>query len=326
MPKKEAAPAVSGNTASGPKIKNDVRIIPPPPPKNKKPTAPMEAPQNLARAGAPFRIGEDGVYKVERDETTDTEKVTWVFSLLLVIALTRDQDEQNWGLLLRLQTPSKKWHQWAMPKSSLSNNSYKEILLSMGLQMKHWAQKDLFHYLMSAQPPQLVTCVQKVGWHGNTYVLPDICYGPPDKEPVILQSPTPIRIYREKGTLEEWQEHIGRFCMGNSRLAFSVSVAFASVMLKVVGMNGAGFHIVGMSSTGKSTALIVAASVCGGEDYPRRWRTTGNAVESWALIHNNNLLILDEMSQVSAKDAAEIAYMLANGQGKGRANKDGSAK
>ena len=161
------------------------------------------------------------------------------------------------------------------------------------------------------------------------YVLPDACYGPPGKEPIILQSSMHINIYRVQGKLEEWQEHIGRFCIGNSRLAFSVSVAFASVMLKIVGMSGAGLHIVGMSSTGKSTVLIVAASVCGGggeNGFTRRWRTTGNALESWALAHNNNLLPLDEISQVSAREAAEIAYMLANGQGKGRANKDGSAK
>ena len=208
-------------------------------------------------------------------------------------------------------------------------HAYREILLSMGLQIEHWAQKHLYQYLMSAKPQAFVTCVQKVGWYGNAYVLPDACYGPPGKERIILQSSIPINIYRERGSLAEWQENIGRFCIDNSRLAFSVATAFAAVMLKIVGMNGAGFHIVGMSSTGKSTALIVAASVCGGggeNGFIRRWRTTGNALESWALAHNNNLLPLDEISQVSAKEAAEIAYMLANGQGKGRAGKDGIAK
>ena len=329
MSKKETALAASGNAVTGPKSKNIIeRNIDSSAQKNKTPIGGTVAPQALPWASA-FRIGEDGVYKVSFDEKTQQEEIVWVFSPLLVEARTCDLDDQNWGLLLRLQTPSKRWHEWAMPMSLLGSNAYREILLNMGLQIEHWAQKHLYQYLMSAKPQKFVTCVQKVGWYGDVYVLPDAYYGPPGIKPIILQSSVPIGIYRVRGTLNEWQEHIGRFCIGNSRLLFSVSTAFASIMLKIVGMNGAGFHIVGMSSTGKSTALTVAASVCGGggeNGFIRRWRTTGNALESWALAHNNNLLPLDEISQVSAKEAAEIAYMLANGQGKGRASKDGIAK
>ena len=328
MSKKETAPATSANVAKGPKGKVESQRIHSLTSNNKLSVELTDAPQRLPWA-APYMIGKEGVYKVTIDEKTQTEEVVWIFSPLLVLARTRDQDDQNWGLLLQVQTPSKKWHQWSMPMSLMSTSTYREILLSMGLQIEHWAQKDLQRYLLSANPQQFVTCVQKVGWYDRTYVLPDAHYGPQGKEPIILQSSTPINIYRVKGTLEEWQENIGRFCVGNSRLAFSVSVAFAAIMLKIIGMNGAGFHIVGMSSTGKSTALTVAASVCGGggeNGFVRRWRTTGNALESWALAHNHNLLPLDEISQVSAKEAAEIAYMLANGQGKGRAGKDGIAR
>ena len=38
--------------------------------------------------------------------------------------------------------------------------------------------------------------------------------------------------------------------------------------------------------------------------------------------HNDALLCLDELAQVSPKDAGEVAYMLANGTGRARASRD----
>ena len=46
-----------------------------------------------------------------------------------------------------------------------------------------------------------------------------------------------------------------------------------------------------------------------------------NAMEGQAAAHNDGTLFLDELSQVAERDANETAYMLANGQGKGRMTK-----
>ena len=64
----------------------------------------------------------------------------------------------------------------------------------------------------------------------------------------------------------------------------------------------------------------------GGQDFLHRWRATANGLESVAQAHNDLPLILDELAQVEAREAGEIAYMLANGSGKHRARRDGLAK
>ncbi len=87
-----------------------------------------------------------------------------------------------------------------------------------------------------------------------------------------------------------------------------------------------GFHLVGASSTGKTTCLHVAASVFGGKDYIQRWKATSNGIEGIAKMYNDLLLPLDEMGEISPKDAGEVAYMLGNGMGKGRADKNGEAR
>lgn len=50
------------------------------------------------------------------------------------------------------------------------------------------------------------------------------------------------------------------------------------------------------------------------------WRRTDEGI---AALCNDNVLILDEMGQVNGRVLAECAYMLANGQGKGRSNREG---
>jgi putative DNA primase/helicase len=128
------------------------------------------------------------------------------------------------------------------------------------------------------------------------------------------------------GSLEGWREGASALCQGNSRLVLAVAAAFAAPLLDLVGDESGGVHLVGGSSTGKTTALRMAASVWGGPEFVHRWRATANGLEAVAQGHNDALLVLDELAQVDPREAGEIAYMLANGSGKHRARRDGLAR
>jgi len=140
-------------------------------------------------------------------------------------------------------------------------------------------------------------------------------------EPIVFQSDRQMpNTFRVKGSADAWRDRVGALCAGNSRLVFAVASAFAGPLLRMSGMESGGFHFRGDSSSGKTTALRLAASVYGGPSYMQRWRTTDNALEATAAQHSDSLLILDELAQVDGKVAGECAYMLANEQSKGRAN------
>ena len=116
---------------------------------------------------------------------------------------------------------------------------------------------------------------------------------------------------------------------GNSRLVLALSAAFAAALIGRCDAESGGIHFRGPSSTGKSTALIMAASVWGGGDggeYVRSWRATSNGLEGVALAHCDALLCLDEISEVGPREAGEISYMLGNGSGKSRSTREGLAK
>jgi len=170
-------------------------------------------------------------------------------------------------------------------------------------------------------------CVDRLGWQGAVYVTPAESIGERGERVVFQNSHAIEPAYSMAGTANDWRDTVARLAEGNSRLVFALSVAFAGPLASVAGEDSGGFHMRGGTSIGKSTALKVAASVWGDPvAYPRLWRATANGLEGLAALHNDGLLILDELSQIDPKEAGEAAYLLANGQGKTRAARSGTAR
>lgn len=182
-------------------------------------------------------------------------------------------------------------------------------------------------YLQVCKVEKRARCVERLGWHGAVYVTPAQTIGRED-EIVVFQNAHAIEpAFAISGTAEEWRDSVAALASGNSRLVFALSVAFAGALANIAREDSGGFHLRGASSTGKSTVLKAAASVWGNpSDYPRTWRATANGLEGLAALHNDGLLILDELSQIDPKEAGEAAYLLANGQGKARATRTGAAR
>ena len=84
-----------------------------------------------------------------------------------------------------------------------------------------------------------------------------------------------------------------------------------------------GFHLVGNSSTGKTTLIEAACSVWGGPAFKRSWRATANGIEGAAALFNDCLLALDEISECDPREVGAIVYALGNGVGKQRASRTG---
>jgi putative DNA primase/helicase len=188
--------------------------------------------------------------------------------------------------------------------------------------------RDLLASFLQVWPVEnRARCVDRLGWYGGVFVTPDEAIGQAE-EIVVFQNAHAIEpAYSVTGSVEEWRDSVGRLAAGNSRLVFALSVAFAGALADVVGEDSGGFHFRGASSSGKTTVLKVAASVWGNPNtYPRLWRATANGLEGLAALHNDGLLILDELSQLDPKEAGEAAYLLANGQGKARASRTGTAR
>lgn len=279
----------------------------------------------------PFVVTESGVFfRYSKDGEDMLDKIS---SRLDVVAVTHDESGNGWGRVMRFPDLAGRMHEWAMPMS-LAAGDGSEIraeLLDQGLRIepfKHAGQR-IIQYITSSAPTDTWLSVTRPGWHGDYYIMPGETFGNGKQRAVLQRERSFKHNFREQGTLVEWQENIARLCVGNAYLAFGVSSAFAAPLLNLTQEQGGGFHFRGGSSCGKSTTLEVAGSVMGGggqNGYLTSWRATDNGLEGVGESHCDALLCIDEIGQADPRTLGQTAYMLANGQGKIRASKTGSAR
>lgn len=278
-----------------------------------------------------FRLDERGVWFVDVKEGVQAPP-RWICAPLDILASVRDSHNCGWGLLVGFDDPDRRPHREMIPARAFNGEGLDAsgLLLDRGLTIAPKGRPFLLEYLQTARPKKRARVTSRTGWHeaedGSTFVLPDRAFGRGGEE-WIFESDSPAgNTYRLKGTIAEWKAEVARRCAGNSRLVFAVSMAFASPLLQLAGAESGGFHLRSNSSDGKTTALRVAASVCGGPDYMQRWRATSNGLEALAMQHCDAPLLLDELAQLDPREAGEVAYMLANGSGKTRAGRTGGMR
>ena len=203
----------------------------------------------------------------------------------------------------------------------------------------HQAQRDLQNLLQNheQQEPRF-SVVTRLGSFRDFYVRPDEIIGsPPLPMELALGSLDShmLQKYRCRGSLESWQEKIGKLCTGNTRLMFAVSLACTGPILPFVsGTRTGGFQVSGPAEKGKTAVAMIAGSIWGchrdsmrkDKGFAESWNTTGNELERTAQAHSDALLILDETNLAGGneKDRAEAviggAFRLSENMQKGRLN------
>jgi putative DNA primase/helicase len=243
-----------------------------------------------------------------------------------VIGQSRTNSGDGWGLMIEFYDGDGRQKTLNISRADLISERGEAMaaLASQGLKFPPGATKKLKAALASLDPEARVRIVETTGWvePGKAYMLGDRPIGAEQSEPVRLMGDAqPMRL---AGTFEQWRALVALPSTGNTRLVLAISAAFVGPLLALTGSEGLGLHFRGASSSGKSTALAVAASVAGVR--VGTWRATSNGLEGIATASNDGLLILDELGEVSAREVGGVVYMLGNGQGKQRAGQAGEAR
>lgn len=270
-----------------------------------------------------FEMSERGLFVAPEDSP---EKRAKLCGAIKIDCQTEDGAGNAWGVHLRWSDDRGNSHSWVMPRHMCVGDATLVLkrLVDSGLYVSpnRRNQEALLTYLQSVRTDRISRCVARVGWSDDAYVTEDRVYSGDDGGDVVFQSDSPSSMPWERaGSLNDWHNQVARYAEGNSRLALAIAAAFAGPLLKPAGESSFGIHFYGASSIGKTTIVSAAASVIGVT--PQSWRTTDNAAEGWAALSNDAMLVLDEISQADAKAADALAYMLANGKGKARANRSG---
>lgn len=280
-----------------------------------------------------FRARRRGIEREQDAKDGGTEWV-WLCSPLRVTALPRGRDGTGWGRLVEVTDADGGVHRWAAPAELFAGDGreMRAELLRLGLHMASGtkARIALSDLLMQWWPEARAITADRLGWTDETcaaFALGDgRVLGASDVVYQAEAAPTAAAEMTAAGTLDGWCGAVAAPCVGNPLLVLSVSLAFAGPLLEPLGLDGGGVHLRGASSRGKSTAQRAAVSVWGSPRFLHTWRATANGLEGVAVACNGSLLALDEMGEVSGREAGAAAYMLANGVGKARADRSGRAR
>ncbi len=283
------------------------------------------------------------LYKVFIKDEDGKKSPQWhtLCGYLKVTHQIRDTSSSNWGVLIELIDKDNKKKEIKINREQLTNDKAAlELLLNQGLEI---ATIKKFHgffihdlineYINICNPTKRATTVDKVGWHDEYYIMPFIdnpknyySINAQETEEYILQSSASNqRKLTRKGTLEGWQNTIGRLSNNNTLLIFSIAAALTAPLLKILGKDGCCFHFSGSSSIGKTTTLYVANSVWG-LSKPSSFRTTDNGAESLCKNSNDGFLSMDDIGEVDPIPLERITYLFGNGTGKARSKKNGDAQ
>ena len=238
------------------------------------------------------------------------------------VAYVKNPEGAGTGILLEFRTQRHELQRLLIPRTALVGDGLEALraIVDRGYYYNLDCRKRLLGYLfgLGGDVDKLYTIADKTGWVNGSFLTPAKTYGDGDLR---FRDPEPDNNMTEiKGTLDGWKSEVAAKCAGNSRLLFSLGTAFASPLLPLAQIESGGFHLVGTTSIGKTTALNLAASVAGLKTIPS-WRSTSNALEGKAAEFNHMLLPLDELNQADPQTVGASAYMLGNGQGKNRMSK-----
>ena len=282
-------------------------------------------PEQLAGWPAHYDMRADGLYVSEGDTTR------WIAQRFSVLGQCADEQGRTQGLVLEFADSQQRHQRLVVAHADLFGAGFKVArqLLDQGFVLNPDRQSwPLLQLLLRAlRPARACLLVDQTGWQHGAFVLPDQVIGTPSR-PLIyhgLREPQGLGAAAE---LADWQTQVSALCQGNSRLVFSLSLAFAAPLLALAQAqtDSTVFNLVGPSSTGKTTVLHAAASVSGPGTHLQSWQVSGPGLEAAALAHNHRLLILDEFAQIPASQAKALIYHLTNGRGALRGRSDGSLR
>lgn len=282
-----------------------------------------------------------GVYrlKVERRGEGWEQVEHFVCAPLEITHMVRDAKGENWQRLATFNDHDGRRRRVLVPDEMLEGDgaALAKLLRAQGLFIGDNKGGLLKMYVNRSRPATRARLTGRIGWHEDveepgrwSFVLGG------DRDPLAPEGAelwlhqatgSGHAQFKQAGTLEDWRAHVAALAVGNSRLTFAISAAFAGGLCWLHPNVPGGFHWTGGSSLGKSGLLFAAASLCGPKEYRKTWLQTGTAVEMLAAGHCDAPLLLDELKQAgNPRDVAQAAYMLASGQGKGRGQAGGGLR
>ncbi|WP_419393175.1 DUF927 domain-containing protein [Cytobacillus praedii] len=279
-----------------------------------------------------YICNQTGVYKWFEDKKTSQGRWVWISRAIYLSKSYRkiDTGEILWELTFYCNDG---WQSDVISRKDVTEQKF-TALMAKGADVTTWKTKVIIDYLIEQEYQLSIDKMHgQVGWllEGKRHYF--------SQNQLISLQNKPSKYVGEynifpKGTLDEWLLTIKRYVVGNSSLELALSMGFSSVLVGYINRllnihtDSLIFHICGNSTTGKTTAAMVAVSGFGDpKEGPKSliqsFNGTDNALTK--LIANNNgiPIVCDETSltTMGTKKLVNVLYTWAKNLEKARLNK-----
>ncbi|MFP3412950.1 DUF927 domain-containing protein [Bacillus sp. SIMBA_074] len=226
------------------------------------------------------------------------------------------------------------WQSDVISRKDVTEQKF-NVLMAKGADVATWKTKVIISYLIEQEYELSIDKMhEQVGWmlDGKNHYF--------SQNQLISSQNQPSKYVGEynvfpKGTLDEWLLTIKKYVVGNPSLELALSMGFSAVLVGYINKflnihsDSLIFHICGNSTTGKTTAAMVAVSGFGDpKEGPRSliqsFNGTNNALTKVIANNNGMPIVCDETSltTMGAKKLVNVLYTWAKNLEKARLNKD----
>ncbi|MGN6971730.1 DUF927 domain-containing protein [Neisseria sp. P0009.S001] len=246
-----------------------------------------------------------------------------------IIGTGQDNDGAYYRIIKFKDKITRRHKTAALPQAEIAGGKCWERLGFYGLfiESNPTKRRKLADYLQKEGSQTAFTITDRAGWHEDSYIMPSgETITATDKDPAIIYNgdTSQAKAYQPNGELTDWQQNIARYAVGNSRLCLALGASFAAPLLSLLNEESGGFHLMGDSSDGKTTAAKVALSVWGKPSGSLlSWSGTKIGFSNTAAARNDGLLVLDEIGQASPHVIGDTVYSVMNGINKVQGAKQG---
>ena len=246
-----------------------------------------------------------------------------------IIGTGQDNDGAYYRIIKFKDKITRRQKTAALPQAEIADGKCWGRLGFYGLSIESnpTKRRKLADYLQKEGSQAAFTITDRAGWHEDSYIMPSgETITATDKDPAIIYNgdTSQAKAYQPNGELTDWQQNIARYAVGNSRLCLALGASFAAPLLSLLNEESGGFHLMGDSSDGKTTAAKVALSVWGNPSGSLlSWSGTKIGFSNTAAARNDGLLVLDEIGQASPHVIGDTVYSVMNGINKVQGAKQG---
>lgn len=287
---------------------------------------------------APFFRGVyGGVYKRSKDKTGDPVETPVYHNDLYVIRRLTDP-ELGESIVIRLHLPKDGVREFTIPLSSvLSKDEFRKYMAMNGVAVIR--MDELMAYTTAwvnklQAEVEADTARRQFGWVDDS--MSAFVVGAKEIHADRIEPNPPsnstLRMFpalHSKGTLENWVKMAEFYNRpGLEMHQYVIGLSFGSPLVALCSDGAALFHMHSKDpGIGKTTAMRVGNSIWGEPlDMMCQERDTFNSKMNRAEVYKNLFLSIDELTNVSPKDASDFLYQLTGGKQRNRMGVGGNAE